>query len=720
MKTLTYETKGGLVITRHQEELVPETALNNVLASIDTHRGAVFASGIEEPGRYNRQESGFSNPPIEFVARGKSFSVRALNGRGMVILDIFFGALQNHESVDGDVVRSPDAISGILREADENVPEEARLRRPNVLNILRTLVEYLRSGEDEHLGFYGAFGYDLVFQLEPITFKHQRSDKQTDLHLFLVDEIFVRDRRLNSAYRYTYDFSLKGYGTEGLPREGCATKMCRGASSEVVSDHQPGEYAESVKKVVEGAKQGDFFEVVLSQTLRAGYPGTPSELFSKIRTLNPSPYEFLVNLGTEQLVGASPEMFVQVSGSRVETCPISGTIKRGENPMEDAEQCQKLLNSDKDKAELTICTDVDRNDKARICIPGTMKILARRLIEMYARLIHTVDHVAGTLRPEYDGLDALLAHMWAGTLTGGPKPIAMQTVEDLEKSPRRWYGGCVGMVLCNGDIKTGITIRTVHLEKGTASVRVGATLLAYSDPVEEEKETRLKASASLEAVLGRSQKKSCSVSFDFQKGIGKNILFVDNCDSFVHTLADYVRQTGASVITQRALKGKGISLELLSGMKPDLVFISPGPGRPEDFKVPELVRECVCLGIPVFGVCLGLQGIVEAFGGTLGVLKTPMHGVASLVQPTEKGFRSGIIPEKEFMAGRYHSLHALEQTFPECLDVLAYTEDGVIMAIKHKELPIAAVQFHPESILTMKDDVGLKLIAQAVKTLTSP
>lgn len=718
-RTIEYQTRGGVCITCQSEEVAPETSLDDILGAIDTHCGAIFASGIEEPGRYNRHEIGFIDPPIEFVTYQRWFYVRALNSRGLVLLKIFFEALQNHESVLGQITRSTNAIHGTLAEADNNASEEARLRRPNVLMILRTLVQSLGSDRDAHLGFYGAFGYDLVFQLEPITLKHHRYEHHADLHLFLPDEIVVHDRRLDSAHRYTYDFSLKTYSTKGLPREGKVFPVCRGHSSKVTSDHKDGEYAESVEKVVLGAKQGDFFEVVLSQVLRAGYSGTPSELFSKIRTLNPSPYEFLINLGTEQLVGASPEMFVQVSGSRVETCPISGTIKRGETPMEDAEQCQELLNSDKDKAELTICTDVDRNDKARICIPGTVKILARRLIEMYARLIHTVDHVVGTLRPEYDGLDALLAHMWAGTLTGGPKPIAMQTVEDLEKSPRRWYGGCVGMVLCNGDVKTGITIRTVHLEKGVASVRVGATLLAYSDPAKEEKETRLKASASLDAILGHSQKKSHGVSFDIQTGAGKNILLVDNCDSFVHTLGDYARQTGASVVTQRAAKGKGISFELLAVMKPDLVFISPGPDRPEDFKVLELVRECVRLSIPVFGVCLGLQGIVEAFGGTLGVLETPMHGVASLVHPTEKGFASGIIPEKEFMAGRYHSLYAFEQTFPECLDVLARTEDGIIMAIKHKELPIAAVQFHPESILTMKDDVGLKLVAQAVKILTS-
>ena len=134
------------------------------------------------------------------------------------------------------------------------------------------------------------------------------------------------------------------------------------------------------------------------------------------------PYEFLFNLGEgEFLVGASPEMFVRVEGDRVETCPIAGTIARGEGPLEDAANIATLLGSAKEESELTMCTDVDRNDKARICVPGSVRVIGRRQIEMYSRLIHTVDHIEGKLRPGFDAFDALLTHMWAVTLIGAPK-----------------------------------------------------------------------------------------------------------------------------------------------------------------------------------------------------------------------------------------------------------------------------------------------------------
>lgn len=202
------------------------------------------------------------------------------------------------------------------------------------------------------------------------------------------------------------------------------------------------------------------------------------------------------------MVGASPEMFVRVEKvplsaapaavrsaavrsaapaeatvMRVETCPISGTIERGSDPLEDAQQIMKLLSSAKEESELTMCTDVDRNDKSRICIPGSVRVLGRRQIELYSRLIHTVDHVEGYLRAQFDALDAFLCHTWAVTVTGAPKTWAMRFVEQMESGVRHWYGGAVGFVGCDGSMNTGLTLRTVRIKNGVAEVRAGATLL---------------------------------------------------------------------------------------------------------------------------------------------------------------------------------------------------------------------------------------------------
>jgi anthranilate synthase len=299
--------------------------------------------------------------------------------------------------------------------------------------------------------------------------------------------------------------------------------------------------------------------------------------------------------------------------------------------------------------------------------------------------------------------------MWAVTVIGAPKKAAAQTVEALEKNARGWYGGAVGMISLNGDINTGILIRTTYLRDGIASYPVGATLLYDSVPEMEERETRLKATGFFRT-LGAAAPAGVAQAVERNAaGAGAKLLLVDNDDCFIHTLANYARQTGADVVTYRA----GFPAELIARVSPSLILISPGPGRPADFGVPDVVKTAVRLGVPVFGVCLGLQGVVEAFGGELGVLDYPMHGKPSTVRHRGVGVFEGL-PE-QFQVGRYHSLFARRETFPSCLEITAETEDGVIMGVRHRELPIEAVQFHPESILTGEEDHGLTLMRNAVR-----
>jgi anthranilate synthase len=417
-----------------------------------------------------------------------------------------------------------------------------------------------------------------------------------------------------------------------------------------------------------------------------------------------------MQFGDEQLIGASPEMYVRVEGRRLETSPISGTARRTGDPLRDADNIRDLLASPKEESELTMCTDVDRNDKSRVSVPGSVKVIARRMIEAYAGVFHTVDHVEGTLAEGFDSLDAFLTHMWSVTMIGAPKKAAARAIEELEKGPRGWYGGAVGMISLNGDMNTGILIRTVHLRDGIAEYPVGATLLYDSDPASEERETRMKATGFFRAIREpRPPGAAGPAEVREGPGTGVRLLLVDNDDCFIHTLANYVRQTGAGVTTYRA----GFPLELIDQLRPDLVLVSPGPGRPADFGVPDLVRHVAGLGIPLFGVCLGLQGTVEAFGGELGVLDYPMHGKPSMVRHNGEGVFTGL-PER-FKVGRYHSLYALKNKLPECLEVTAESEDGVIMGIRHRSLPLEAVQFHPESILTLEGGRGLQLMENVVR-----
>jgi anthranilate synthase len=287
----------------------------------------------------------------------------------------------------------------------------------------------------------------------------------------------------------------------------------------------------------------------------------------------------------------------------------------------------------------------------------------------------------------------------------------MQFIEDHERSSRAWYGGAVGLIGFDGNLNTGLTLRTIRVKDGAAQVRVGATLLYDSDPDAEEEETRLKAAAFLDAIRRPRGVEASPRPAMSRPGTGKRVLLVDHQDSFVHTLANYLRQTGAEVVTLRS----GFPASVFDEIRPDLVVLSPGPGTPSDFDVAGTIRTLIDRRLPVFGVCLGLQGMVEHFGGTLGVLDYPMHGKTSRVRVVGGRLFDGL--PKEFAAGRYHSLFAQRDTLPDALTVTAESEDGVIMAVEHTTLPCAAVQFHPESIMSLDDEVGLRLLHNVVSWL---
>ncbi|MCC7234750.1 MAG: anthranilate synthase component I [Bryobacterales bacterium] len=711
MRQLRFETRGGIAVTRTLSKIPYKKGLRALLRQLDTRRGIYLSSGYEYPGRYSRWDVASVCPPMEIVGRGRALEFRALNARGQVLCEILLRRLRGHEHW-ASIETIPDGWTGTLKPLPELFSEEERSRQPSAFSILRALLDEFREMGDGRLALVGAFGYDLLFQFDPIELKLPRRGAK-DLHLFLCDDICFMDRKKEQIERYQYDFAFEGLSTEGLARDGAevppVTAAPGGVAGEITCDHTPEEYMAGVEKVRQGMKRGDYYEVVLRQKFQARYAGSVSNLFERIQKASPSPYEFLIQLGDEQLVGASPEMFVRVEGGRIETCPISGTARRTGDPLRDAENIRELLASLKEESELTMCTDVDRNDKSRVSVPGTVKVIGRRLIESYAGVFHTVDHVESVLDEGMDALDAFLTHMWAVTVIGAPKKAAAQEIENTEKDARGWYGGAVGMLSSNGDINTGILIRTVHLRNGVAEYPVGATLLYDSIPASEEAETRQKATGFFRVMAETRGEKRTNLPAPERVGAGVKLLLVDNDDCFIHTLANYARQTGADVVTYRA----GFPLELMDRIKPDLVLISPGPGRPEDFGVPGVVRHAAKLGVPVFGVCLGLQGVVVAFGGELGLLDYPMHGKPSMVKHRGVGVFEGL-PE-EVKVGRYHSLYALPEKLPGVLEVTAESDDGIIMGVRHRTLPVEAVQFHPESLLTLEDAAGFKMIENVVR-----
>jgi len=257
-----------------------------------------------------------------------------------------------------------------------------------------------------------------------------------------------------------------------------------------------GAYLRAVRRVKEYIAAGDIYQANISHRLDFPCPLDAAEpLFDALRRKNPSPYAALFRFPGRAVVSTSPELLLRARGERVETRPIAGTRPRGRNRAEDRRLSGELLLSAKERAEHVMLVDLERNDLGRVCRPGTVRVTERLALEKYSQVIHIVSHVRGRLKKGRDGLDAVRALFPGGTISGCPKIRCMEIIQELEREPRGIFYGSAGVVGFNGDVDLNILIRTALLEKGRLSLRVGAGIVADSDPAREYDETLHKARA---------------------------------------------------------------------------------------------------------------------------------------------------------------------------------------------------------------------------------
>jgi anthranilate synthase component 1 len=267
-----------------------------------------------------------------------------------------------------------------------------------------------------------------------------------------------------------------------------------------VSRTPPGEYQPAVKAALDAVRAGEVFQVQIGQRFEAPTAADALDVYRVLRTLNPSPYMYLLRLEGFDIVGCSPEALVTVTGGRAVLHPIAGTRPRGDTPERDAELAAELVADVKERAEHVMLVDLARNDLGRVCAPGTVRVVEFGALERYSHVWHIVSTVTGEVAPGRDALDVLGACFPAGTLTGAPKVRAMELIDELEPVRRGVYGGAVGYLDAAGDLDMAIAIRTAVIRDGTAYVQASAGIVADSDPAAEEQETRNKARAVLQAL----------------------------------------------------------------------------------------------------------------------------------------------------------------------------------------------------------------------------
>jgi len=259
-------------------------------------------------------------------------------------------------------------------------------------------------------------------------------------------------------------------------------------------------FFENVRKSKEYITAGDIIQVVGSQRFSTPLTASPVDVYRATRSINPSPYMFLLELNGFSLVGASPEIHVRCEDRRVEIRPIAGTRRRGGSEQEDKALETELLADPKERAEHVMLVDLARNDLGRVCDFGTVRVNDLMIIERYSHVMHIVSQVEGHLSPDRTPYDLMRATFPAGTLSGAPKIRAMQIISELEQTARGPYGGCVGYFSFNGNLDCCITIRTALLKDGKAYVQAGGGWVNDSTPEAEYQETVNKAKAMIKAV----------------------------------------------------------------------------------------------------------------------------------------------------------------------------------------------------------------------------
>ncbi|MFJ6214008.1 anthranilate synthase component I [Streptomyces sp. NPDC092296] len=404
------------------------------------------------------------------------------------------------------------------------------------LQVLRATVDALHTPRDLHIGtelppltggMVGYLGYDVVRRLEKIPTLAPDDLKLPELTMLLATDLAVLDHAdgtvllianavnhndLPSGVEEAYQDAVARLDamTADLARpvDTGAAVLTPTGPADAVSPFGGEPFRRAVEAVKERIRAGEAFQVVPSQRFEAPCPAGALDVYRVLRTTNPSPYMYLFRFpgpdGTAEggfdVVGSSPEALVKVADGQAMLHPIAGTRHRGATPQEDADLAAELLADPKERAEHLMLVDLGRNDLGRVCEPGSVEVVDFMSVERYSHVMHIVSTVTGRVAPGRTAFDVLTACFPAGTLSGAPKPRAMQIIEELEPTRRGLYGGCVGYLDFAGDSDTAIAIRTAVLRDGTAYVQAGAGVVADSDPASEDAECRNKAAAVLRAV----------------------------------------------------------------------------------------------------------------------------------------------------------------------------------------------------------------------------
>jgi para-aminobenzoate synthetase component I len=353
-------------------------------------------------------------------------------------------------------------------------------------------------------GMIGFFGYDLAPRLERLPRRHSRDSRMPDIRMALYDTAVIVDNRSGTTELWSWD--LTGEGRSAALRRSRAwresieralespkpPRIRRSTLARLTSSFDRGTYLAGVCRVLDYIAAGDVFQVNLSQRFTAWGRPEPLDLYVRLKATSPAPFASFLQWDDLAVVSASPECFYQTRGDLLVTRPIKGTRPRGREADEDARLATELRNSSKDRAELTMIVDLERNDLGRVCEYGSVVVKGPMKVESFAQVHHLVATVEGRIRADAGPVDVVRAVFPGGSITGAPKIRAMEIIDELEPNRRSLYTGAIGYFSRGGASAFNIAIRTILVEGDRASFQVGGGIVADSDPAAEYEETLVK------------------------------------------------------------------------------------------------------------------------------------------------------------------------------------------------------------------------------------
>ena len=367
-------------------------------------------------------------------------------------------------------------------------------------------------------GAVGFLGYEYIHQIESSVPQPDRNELGTPALCFMITDTILIFDRVSQTIKVVSNAHIEtgapeaAYDQAAAQIERLLSQLAQPipqrplefqrdpALPAVTSNLTRPRYTEMIASAQEYIKAGDIIQVVLAQRFATQTPAAPLDIYRALRSINPSPYMFLLDFGDFQLVGASPEVHVRCEDRHVEIRPIAGTRWRGKTPDEDLRLEKELLADEKERAEHLMLVDLARNDIGRVCDFGSVKVDEFMTIERYSHVMHIVSNVTGQLQEAHNAYDLMRATFPAGTVSGAPKVRAMQIISELEATQRGPYAGAVGYFGFTGNLDSCITLRTALLKNGTAYVQAGGGIVADSDANYEFNETVNKSKAMLKAI----------------------------------------------------------------------------------------------------------------------------------------------------------------------------------------------------------------------------